>query len=177
MASREQMLEEALRELRSVCFDRRDALTEFERLGELYYQEFGRLRPGKDDPWRDSNDPENVAQYEAWSKARTEAAFDLADRALSTPAEPSPPHPAHFVAVNKAALQMVRNALSTDAENGKPVRGEMLEELDKATRALDEPRTVEPLTEDELETLMDEANDNLPHWFDGTPFDVFRLAS
>lgn len=88
MASREKMLEEALRELRSVCFDRRDALTEFERLGELYYQEFGRLRPGKDDPGRDSNDPENVAQYEAWSKARTEVAFDLAERALSTPAEP-----------------------------------------------------------------------------------------
>lgn len=86
--SREQMLEEALRAMRSACFDRRNALFEFERLGELYYQEFGRLRPGKDDPGRDSNDPENVAQYEAWSKARTEAAFDLAERALSTPAEP-----------------------------------------------------------------------------------------
>jgi len=43
---------------------------------------------------------------------------------------------AHHVAVNKAALQMVRNALRNDAERGLVVRGEMLEELDKATFAI-----------------------------------------
>jgi len=43
---------------------------------------------------------------------------------------------AHHVAVNKAALQMIRNALRNDVERGMVVRGEMLEELDKATFAI-----------------------------------------
>ena len=40
---------------------------------------------------------------------------------------------AHHVIVNKAALQMVRNALRNDVERGLKVRGEMLAELDSAT--------------------------------------------
>jgi len=40
---------------------------------------------------------------------------------------------AHHVIVNKAALQMVRNALRNDVERGLKVRGEMLAELDLAT--------------------------------------------
>lgn len=47
---------------------------------------------------------------------------------------------AHHLAVNKAALQMVRNALRNDAEAGKTVRAEMLEELDKATFAIPAPQ-------------------------------------
>lgn len=40
---------------------------------------------------------------------------------------------AHHAIVNKAALQMVRNALRNDVERGLKVRGEMLAELDSAT--------------------------------------------
>jgi len=46
---------------------------------------------------------------------------------------------AHHVAVDKAALQMIRNALRNDVERGMAVRGEMLEELDKATFAIPAP--------------------------------------
>ena len=74
----------ALEAMRSVCFDRRKAVEEFERLGELYYREFGRLRPGKDDPMRDSCDEENTEQYNEWSRKRTEAALDLADAAIAS---------------------------------------------------------------------------------------------
>lgn len=73
----------ALMSLRSVCFDRRRANDEFERLGELYYKEFGRLRPGKDDPLRDSCSEENTNQYEEWSRNRTEDAIDAADSAIA----------------------------------------------------------------------------------------------
>lgn len=41
--------------------------------------------------------------------------------------------PAGYRLVKDGALQMVRNALRTDAENGRPVRGEMLAELDAVT--------------------------------------------
>lgn len=73
----------ALAAMRSVCFDKRKANDEFERLGELYYREVGRLRPGKDDPMRNSCDDENTAQYNEWSRKRTEAAIDLADAAIA----------------------------------------------------------------------------------------------
>jgi len=46
---------------------------------------------------------------------------------------------AHHVAVSKAALQMVRQALRNDAEAGRAVRAEMLDELDKATFAIPSP--------------------------------------
>lgn len=74
----------ALSALRSVSFDRRKALDEFERLGDLYYLEFGCLRPGKDDPIGDSNSAENNKQYSEWAQARTEAAIDAADATLAS---------------------------------------------------------------------------------------------
>lgn len=46
---------------------------------------------------------------------------------------------AHHVAVDKAALQMVRNALRNDVEAGRVARGEMLAELDKATFQIPAP--------------------------------------
>lgn len=42
----------------------------------------------------------------------------------------------HHVAVEKAALQMVRNALRTDGEAGRSVRLEMLQILDEATHEI-----------------------------------------
>ncbi len=63
--------------------------------------------------------------------------------ALSAAAKPVEPQGknwhAHHAAVNKAALQMVRNALRNDAEKGLTVRGEMLAELDAATFAIPAP--------------------------------------
>ncbi len=60
--------------------------------------------------------------------------------APSAQAEPSSKNwHAHHVTVNKGALQMIRNALRTDAEAGKQSRAEMLEELDKATFSLPSP--------------------------------------
>jgi len=44
----------------------------------------------------------------------------------------------HHVAVDKAALQMVRNALMRDAEEGKQSRREMLAELDKVTYPIEQ---------------------------------------
>lgn len=55
-----------------------------------------------------------------------------------------PLDPARFVAVNTGALQMVRNVLRRDADEGKQARGEMLEELDRATKALPQPTLREP---------------------------------
>jgi hypothetical protein len=83
MIEQNEELREALKALRSVCFDWRKTLDEFERLGELYYQEFRRLRPGKDDPFRDSNEPENIKQYDEWARKRNEDAIDRADAALA----------------------------------------------------------------------------------------------
>jgi hypothetical protein len=40
----------------------------FEGLGELYFTRFGRLRPGKDDPLRDSMDEDNIRQFSDWMK-------------------------------------------------------------------------------------------------------------
>jgi hypothetical protein len=85
--AREEQMREALSALRSVCFDRRKAYDEFERLGDLYYREFGRLRPGKDDALRDSSDEDNMKQYEMWSIRRTADAIDSADEALSIPTD------------------------------------------------------------------------------------------
>ena len=42
--------------------------------------------------------------------------------------------PAGFVLVNAGALQMVRNALQRDADDGRSARGEMLAELDAVTK-------------------------------------------
>lgn len=56
--------------------------------------------------------------------------------ALAQPKQPNGVnYHAHYVLVNKAALQMVRNALRNDVERGLAARGEMLEELDGATFA------------------------------------------
>lgn len=79
-----------------------------------------------------------------------DAAINAIRAALSSAPAREPPGKnwhAHHVAVNKAALQMVRNALRTDAEAGKTVRGEMLEELDKATFAIPAPAR-EPMSEE-----------------------------
>lgn len=76
-------LAEGLRDMRSVCFDRRDALSEFERLGDLYYRATGHLRPGKDDPFEYSNSAENNERYEQWSRDRTEKAFDSVDTLIT----------------------------------------------------------------------------------------------
>lgn len=47
-------------------------LARFETMGDLYYKRFRRLRPGKDEPiglYRDSNDVDNVAQFDGWAKS------------------------------------------------------------------------------------------------------------
>lgn len=61
---------------------------------------------------------------------------------------------AHHVIVSKAALQMVRNALRTDLLDGKAVRGEMLEELDKVTYPVPAPSSP-PVAQDAQQGLKD----------------------
>lgn len=48
----------------------RDYNAEFEALAEEYRKATGFLAPGKDDPIRNTSDPENVARWDAWLKAR-----------------------------------------------------------------------------------------------------------
>ena len=46
-----------------------DSNTRFEIIDRLYYQRFGRLRPGKSEPMElriDSCSDENTAQFEGW---------------------------------------------------------------------------------------------------------------
>lgn len=43
-----------------------DWLLVFETKAELYYRRFCRIAPGKSDPLRDSNESENVNQWNAW---------------------------------------------------------------------------------------------------------------
>ena len=46
-----------------------DSLERFEIIGDLYYGRYLRLRPGKSDIYRDSNDEENVKQFDEWCKS------------------------------------------------------------------------------------------------------------
>jgi len=39
----------------------------FETVGDLYRRHSGHLRPGKDDPGRDSSSPENRAAFDEWA--------------------------------------------------------------------------------------------------------------
>ena len=44
-------------------------LDRFEAVASLYAGRYGRLAPGKSDVGRDSNDPENMARFEAWASS------------------------------------------------------------------------------------------------------------
>ena len=66
--------------------DDRDWNGIFEALGTVYYQRFGRLRPGKDDPCRDSSDDENTKQYREWYNSE-QSREDMADRLAVLEAE------------------------------------------------------------------------------------------
>lgn len=55
-----------------------NATVRFEIIGELYYERYGRLRPGKSEApetYRDSNDEENRTQFDQWfaTKSFTDA--------------------------------------------------------------------------------------------------------
>lgn len=85
---------------------------------------------------------------------------------------------AHYVLLDKAALQMIRNALRNDVERGLKVRGEMLEELDRAILAL-RPQSAQqavPMTEDEFVACLVKANcvGVVKMSYDSGPYDVTR---
>lgn len=73
-----------------------------------------------------------IEQESIFYKAPTQEAPHASQSAPGEAERPSNWH-RHHVAVSKAALQMVRNALHTDAQSGRIVRAEMLAELDLAT--------------------------------------------
>ena len=73
--------------------------------------------------------------------------------ALAEPTEPVVRDTSRMVMVNAGALQMVRNALKRDADEGKASRGEMLAELDKATTPAD------PMVPDGYKLLQDSTHD------------------
>lgn len=57
-----------------------DHLAVFEAWAKLYEQRFGRLCPGKDDPFRNSGEPDNIVQYDAWHRsglAKLDAIFEV----------------------------------------------------------------------------------------------------
>jgi hypothetical protein len=51
----------------------------FEAIGTVYYQRFGRLRPGKSDPMCDSSDEDNVKQFKEWYNS-DQSREDFVDR-------------------------------------------------------------------------------------------------
>lgn len=56
-------------------------LARFEILGDLYYRAHLRLRPGKDDPLRDSSEPENRAAFDLFLREHAlDAALDRIDQ-------------------------------------------------------------------------------------------------
>ncbi len=64
--------------------DHPDWTARFELIGDLYYRETGRLRPGKDEAPamnRDSSDPENRARFDEW--AATKMFNALLDHAIA----------------------------------------------------------------------------------------------
>jgi hypothetical protein len=76
-----------------------------------------------------------------WARVEIGQAHIVASEGLGEPiaATPAPALeaanvPAGFVLVNAGALQMVRNALQRDADDGRSARGEMLAELDAVTK-------------------------------------------
>lgn len=48
-----------------------NANDEFERIGERYASATGFLRPGKDDPFRDSSSSENTMRFRQWANAES----------------------------------------------------------------------------------------------------------
>lgn len=68
---------------------------------------------------------------------------------------------AHYVLLDKAALQMIRNALRNDVERGLKVRGEMLDELDRAILAL-RPQAA-PMTRAQRLEVFRKAEDRMAH--------------
>lgn len=54
------------------------ATSRFEVLGDLYYERYHRLRPGKHDVFRDSNDDENRTQFDLFMA--THAFTDALDK-------------------------------------------------------------------------------------------------
>lgn len=98
--------------------------------------------------------PSHWAKFPEYRKAaRRDTTPPAPDHTQESQQEPSKSNwHVHHVAVNKAALQMIRNALRNDVERGLVVRGEMLEELDKATFAIPAPAT-HPLTRDQIKQL------------------------
>lgn len=62
----------------------------------------------------------------------------------------------HHVAVEKAVLVIVRNALRNDAEAGKSVRAEMLELLDAATHEIPAPQPTAQAPNANERTALDE---------------------
>ena len=85
--------------------------------------------------------------------------------ATQVPERPSNWH-RHSVAVEKSALQLIRNALRTDAEAGRSVRAEMLEILDAATT--DIPPAAPPASEMGMrEALKEIADMTYDRWSNG----------
>jgi len=78
--------------------------------------------------------PDNRSLLRAMSQLVNEVAQP--QQATLPASEPTNQKLNNHVAVERAALQMVRNALTTDAAGGRTVRAEMLAELDAATSEL-----------------------------------------
>jgi hypothetical protein len=58
----------------------------FEAIGTVYLQRFGRLRPGKDDPFSDSSGDENRKQFKEWYQS-DQSREDFVDRMAVLEAE------------------------------------------------------------------------------------------
>lgn len=62
-------LRAALYDVLEMCLDPNDANESFEQVGRLYERATGHLRPGKDDPLRDSSSDENRKRFHEWHDA------------------------------------------------------------------------------------------------------------
>lgn len=85
LRSEVERLRAALSGVLEMCRDPHNANESFERVGELYCRATGQLRPGKDDPFRDSSDPENVKRFDEWYATEWAKRHAVATAALPAP--------------------------------------------------------------------------------------------
>ena len=108
---------------------------------------------------------ENLAALLNDAQTRVDAALhglEIRAAGVKEPTQPAPRAPAvqqvptnhRRVSVDVGVLQMVRNALSRDAEEGRIVRGEMLEELEKSIAMLAAAPQAPAVPKDDLATRL-----------------------
>ncbi len=88
LRSEVERLRAALYDVLEMCLDPNDANESFEQVGRLYERATGHLRPGKDDPFRDSSSDENRKRFHEWHDAEWGKRYAAARKLAPYPEAP-----------------------------------------------------------------------------------------